>query len=161
MLLRSVRMVIPCFVATFAASGACAQGSRIPEGAQLTAAITAQDSAIFQAYNQCDLNAFARYIAPDIEFYHDKGGVTLGRADMVASIKNGVCGKLRRELKPGSLEVYPIKDFGAVEIGVHRFCELSTGRCDGMARFIHLWKYHDGVWQLSRVISYDHHPGSQ
>ncbi|MFK2901029.1 nuclear transport factor 2 family protein [Dyella jejuensis] len=126
-------------------------------GTPLTVTIAAQDSALFNAYNHCDLVTFARYIAPDIEFYHDKGGLTLGRANMVESIRHAICGKLRRELMPGTLEVYPIKDYGAVEIGEHRFCELSTGRCDAVGRFIHLWRYRNGSWQLSRVISYDHH----
>jgi hypothetical protein len=43
---------------------------------------------------------------------------------------------------------------------LRRFCELKTGNCDGVARFIHLWKYSDGKWSLSRVISYDHHIGA-
>jgi hypothetical protein len=164
MRLRSIHMAALGFAMAFAASSVLAadtNNAEIPSGAQLTATIAAQDSAIFQAYNQCDLNTFARYIAPDIEFYHDKGGVTLGRAKMVESIKNGICGKLRRELVAGSMEVYPIKGYGAVEMGAHRFCDVSTGHCDGEARFVHLWKYHAGVWQLSRVISYDHHLQSQ
>ncbi|XRD81669.1 nuclear transport factor 2 family protein [Dyella halodurans] len=129
----------------------------MPVGAALTTTIVALDSAVFDAYNRCDLEAFGRYIAPDIEFYHDKGGLTRGRAKLVESIKNAICGKLRRELVAGSLEVYPVKDFGAVEIGTHRFCDLSTGRCDAVARFIHLWEYSNGSWQITRVISYDHH----
>jgi hypothetical protein len=26
-----------------------------------------------------------------------------------------------RELVPGTLQVYPVKDYGAIEMGVHRF----------------------------------------
>lgn len=134
-----------------------ASSSGIPAGDQLTATVTALDSALFNAYNHCDLASFARYIAPDVEFYHDKGGLTRTRAKLVESIKNNICGKVRRELVAGTLEVYPIKDFGAVEIGTHRFCELGTGHCAGAARFIHLWQYNGGNWQITRVISYDHH----
>lgn len=138
------------------AVAATASNAQAPVGDELTATITALDSRIFSAYNHCDLVAFARYIAPDVEFYHDKGGLTRGRDKLVDSIKNNICGKLRRELIPGTLEVYPMKGFGAVEIGSHRFCELSTGNCDAVARFIHLWQYRDGQWTITRVISYDH-----
>jgi hypothetical protein len=128
-----------------------------PEGADLTAAVTALDSNFFGAYNRCDLATFASYIAPDVEFYHDRGGLMLGRDKLVDSVRKNICHQVRRELIPGTLEVYPIKDYGAVETGSHRFCEVSTGHCDGVARFVHLWHYSHGTWQLSRVISYDHH----
>src|SRR2546429_9812339 len=61
------------------------------------------------------------FLAEDVEFYHDQGGVTLGRAALTESVKNNICGKVTRELVPGSLQVYYMKGFGAVEIGVHRF----------------------------------------
>ena len=160
MYIRFTQMAATCFMALFAVSIAragTAPGLKMPTGTALTTTITALDSAIFGAYNRCDLDAFASYIAPDVEFYHDKGGLTRGRAQLVESVKNAICGKLRRELVPGSLEVYPIKDFGAVEIGTHRFCDLATGRCDAVARFIHLWEYSNGSWRITRVISYDHH----
>jgi Domain of unknown function (DUF4440) len=159
MFVRSTQMAAACFIAVFAATIARAdtvRSGKIPSGTELTTTITALDGAVFAAYNRCDLDTFARYIAPDIEFYHDKGGLTRGRAKLVQSIKNGICGKLRRELVAGSLEVYPIKNFGAVEIGTHRFCDLGTGRCDAVARFIHLWEYCNGSWRITRVISYDH-----
>ena len=155
--MKSIRFLVLTLSASLSASLAvAAPTSAIPIGSALTAAIAEVDSRFFDAYNHCDLVTFARYTAADIEFYHDKGGVTLGREKLTASVKNNICGKVRRELIPGSLEVYPIKNFGAVEIGAHRFCELSTGRCDGVARFIHLWQYRDGAWSLTRVISYDH-----
>lgn len=139
------------------ASAASGPNPTMPMGNELTATVTALDATLFGAYNRCDLATFARYTAPDVEFYHDKGGLTLGREKLVESVKNNICGKVRRELVPGSLEIFPIKDFGAVEMGTHRFCELSTGRCDGIARFVQLWQYRDGNWLLTRVISYDHH----
>jgi hypothetical protein len=48
--------------------------------------------------------------------------------------------------------------YGAVEIGVHRFHHPSEKGQDavGEAKFIHLWRYKDGNWQITRVISFDH-----
>lgn len=136
---------------------AAASRSEAPTGDRLTAAIAGLDRTVFDAYNHCDPVTFARYFAPDIEFYHDKTGLTVGRAKLVEAVKNNICGKVRRELVAGTLEVYPLKDFGAVEMGTHRFCQIGGDRCDGVARFIHLWQYRDGAWRITRAISYDHH----
>ncbi len=64
---------------------------------------------------------------------------------------------LKRELVPGSLEVYPIKDFGAIEIGAHTFCHIENGKNDcGTFKFVEVWKNNKGEWKLTRIISYDH-----
>ena len=39
-------------------------------------------------------------------------------------------GDIRRDLELGSLQVYPIKDYGAMEIGRHRFCHKENGKDD-------------------------------
>jgi hypothetical protein len=167
MLMRSLLMAATCVALALASSTALAKPPlrhptptrhQAPTGKELTAKITALDSAVFSAYNHCQLKTFARYFSPDVEFYHDKGGLTRSRAKLVESIKNNVCGKLTRELVPGTLEVYPIKGFGAIEMGTHRFRSVSTGRYGGIARFIQLWEYRDGNWRITRVVSYDHAP---
>ena len=76
----------------------------MPTGDQLTAVVTKLDADLFDAYNSCDLVSFARYVAPNIEFYHDKGGFEPGRQKLVKSIKDNICGKLRRVLVPGTLD---------------------------------------------------------
>ncbi len=63
-----------------------------------------------------------------LEFYHDKTGLTVGKQPFLDAIKNNICGKVQRTIVPGSLEVYPLKDYGAVEIGVHRFHNPSVRR---------------------------------
>lgn len=132
-----------------------------PFGAELTRTVESLDSAVFDAYNRCDMDKFAAYFTEDVEFYHDKSGVSYGRDVLVRDVRQYICGKVRRELLPGSLEVYPIADFGAVEIGSHRFYE-TTGPTPnvpvGVAKFIHVWQYKDGAWKISRVLSFDHAP---
>jgi ketosteroid isomerase-like protein len=114
------------------------------------------DTKLFDAYNHCDLPAFSSLVADDIEFYHDKTGLSVGRQALVDAIKNNICGKVTRELVPGSLEVYPIAGYGAVEIGVHRFHNPDEESNVGEAKFVQLWQNKDGGWKISRVISFDH-----
>jgi hypothetical protein len=133
----------------------------MPTGKQLTATITKLDANLFAAYNDCDLALFASYIAPNIEFYHDRSGLTVGRSKLVATIRTNICGKLRRVLVPGTLAVYPIPGYGALETGADQFCELRTGNCNFYSKFSQLWHFRHGTWLLSIVFSYDHHTGSR
>lgn len=117
------------------------------------------DAALFDAVNHCDMPKVASFWAEDAEFLHDKSNPTYGRDAIVASIKNNLCGKVTRELIPGTMEISPLQGYGAVEIGVHRF--LHPGTQDhgviGEAKFIHVWKNTQYGWKITRVISYDHH----
>ena len=124
----------------------------------LVQTIKALDSQLFDAYNRCDLEKFGSLLADDLEFYHDKTGLSRGRQALVDGVKNNICSKVTRELVPGTLEVYPIANYGAVEIGVHRFHHPQDSGNVGDAKFIHLWQNKDGVWKVTRVISFDHHP---
>lgn len=133
------------------ASHAQAQGDAQQIGNQL-------DQRLFGAYNTCDLAGFGALLAPDIEFYHDQGGLMIGRPQVVAAVEKNICGKVRRELVEGSLHSFPMQSYGLVQTGEHRFCAINTGRCDGTARFIHLWQNTHGTWQATRIISYDHQP---
>lgn len=123
--------------------------------------ISALDSAVFDAFNRCsvpaELQKHASYFAADVEFYHDTGGVTWTRQEMIDKTRRNVCGHFRRELVPGSLRVFPVKDFGAIEQGVHRFCQFDTGKCDGIADFTIVWRHQGDAWQITRVLSYGHH----
>jgi hypothetical protein len=122
--------------------------------------ISALDTAVFDAFNHCSVPAqlqkHASYFAPDVEFYHDTGGVTWTRKEMIERTQKNVCGHFRRELVPGTLKVFPIKDFGAIEQGVHRFCQFKLGACEGMADFVVVWRHQGDAWQITRVLSYGH-----
>jgi len=116
------------------------------------------DTRLFDAYNHCDLPVFSSLVADDLEFYHDITGLSVGRQALVDAIKNNICGKVTRELVPGTLEVYPIANYGAVEIGVHRFHHPNDPANIGEAKFMTLWQFKDGAWKITRVFSFDHHP---
>ena len=126
---------------------------------ELIRTITSLDQALFEAYNTCDLDKFGSFFIEDVEFYHDQGGVTLGRQNLTEAVKKNICGKVRRELVSETLQVYPMRGFGAVEMGVHRFHQpkVDPNKPTGEAKFIHLWQNKEGVWKVTRVISYDHH----
>ena len=126
---------------------------------ELFQTIAGLDKRLFDAIDRCDMQIESSLWADDAEFYHDKNGLMVGGSQIVDAIKNNLCGKVKRELVPGTLEVYPLTGYGAVEIGVHRFLhpwEQDHGVV-GEAKFIHVWRYKDGAWKITRVISIDHH----
>lgn len=127
---------------------------------ELFQTVSALDTQVFDAFNHCSepgqLQKHASYFAPDVEFYHDSGGVTWTREAMLANTEKHVCGHFRRELVPGTLKVFPIKDFGAIAQGEHRFCQFASGRCEGRAEFVMVWHDNGGHWEITRVLSYGH-----
>ena len=71
------------------------------------------------------------------------------------AVKKNICGKVTRELLQGSIEVYEIKGYGAVQIGFHGFHnnqEKETGPTH-FSKFIQLWRFDNNSWKLTRVIS--------
>ena len=134
----------------------------IQSQAELDKAITALDAALFDSYNRCDLEKFGTFFTDDVEFYHDQGGVTLGKENLTESIKKNICGgDVRRELVPGTLQAHYMKGYGLVETGVHRFYHPKSNTPAGEGKFIHLWQYKDGAWKITRAISYDHHTAAK
>jgi hypothetical protein len=120
--------------------------------------IAHQDSVLFNAFNNRDLETFKSAFTTDLEFYHDKGGLTDYNYS-VESFKRTIAQNngLRRELVKGSLEIHPIKDYGAIQIGSHTFCHPENGKMDcGTFKFMHIWKKTTEGWKITRVISYNH-----
>ena len=141
-------------------AGANAQSARRepPPDTALFRTIASLDSALFDSYNRCDLPKFASFIVDSVEFYHDQTGLMVGVTNLTEAIKQNICGKVVRQLIPESLEVYPMKGYGAVEIGRHRFHPPGAKPAEtGGAQFIMLWQNNGGVWKITRVISFDHH----
>ncbi len=121
--------------------------------------IQSLDTKLFNAYNHCDLTTLGTMVSDDLEFYHDQTGLSVGKEPFLAAIKQNICGKVQRELLSGTLEVYPLKGYGAVEIGIHRFHHPENAENVGDAKFVTLWQNKDGVWKVTRVISYNHNHG--
>lgn len=122
--------------------------------------IKRMDSLLFEAFNKCDTAASRVFFTNDLEFYHDKGGLT-GYEENMRSIRKRCSSNyiVRRELVPGTMEVFPIKDYGAIQLGNHRFYFKNQGEAeqlDGTFRFVHVWKNENGRWRIARVVSFDH-----
>lgn len=125
-----------------------------PGSKELYNAIVHMDSVYFNAYNTCDMDKQAAIYADSIEFYHDKGGLMTSKKDLLAALKANICGKVTRVLVPGSIEVYPIGNWGAVEIGLHRFINHQESETASKPdKFIVIWRYRNNQWQITRVIS--------
>ena len=125
---------------------------------ELDNAVMRLDTELFDAYNRCDLEKFKSMLADDVEFYHDQGGITLGKDALTESVKKNICPTdTRRELVLGTFEAHYMKGIGAIEIGTHRFLHAKSGGATGEGRFITLWQYKDGGWKVTRALSFDHH----
>ncbi len=116
--------------------------------------IAAMDAKWEDAYNNCKLDVMEEVISEDLEFYHDQGGLMTSKQKLNEALKNNICGKVTRELKKGSLEVYPIKGYGAVEMGLHGFHNSQEPSSKiHYSKFVHIWTRVNGKWQITRVIS--------
>src|SRR5687768_1720167 len=74
---------------------------------KLTITILYNDSLFWTTYNNCDIEKFGQFFTDDLEFYHDKGGITNGLSNMVESFKKNLCSnenfRLRREVIAGTM----------------------------------------------------------
>ena len=127
---------------------------------QLYNEIYEMDSLMFNAFNQHDADKMMTFFSEDLEFFHDKGGLDhyaeTRKKSIDLFIRNTTTG-LYRTLVKGSMEVYPIPGYGAVETSSHTFCHKENGRDDcGTFKNIMIWKKVNNHWKVSRVISYDH-----
>lgn len=131
-----------------------------PISKELYDTIAYQDSIFFDSFNSRNLDKLKALLSEDLEFYHDFGGVTNYNQNIDAFkriFENDR--RVRRELLKNTLEVYPIKDFGAVETGIHRFYVAEKGQQEKLssdAKFVHVWQKKDGLWKITRIISYGH-----
>ena len=129
-----------------------------PSSPDLFKEIERADSLMFQAFNTQDMSAFKAMFTEDLEWFQDNGGLIPYKTvfeNFGNTFRNE--NKLSRELVKGSLEVYPIKDYGAIQIGRHQFKHMENGKLEiGTFKFLMIWQKKDEKWRISRVISYDH-----
>jgi hypothetical protein len=140
----------------------------MPEGPALHQSIAARDAEFFElVFVGCDAKRLATMLTDDFEMYHDRGGLVATSAAPFVEQYAKDCVKRsqpeewrsRRELVAGTLKVWPVPGFGAIEDGEHVFYERKGDGPEkkvGRARFTQAWKWTPDGWRLARVFSYDH-----
>nr|WP_322626215.1 nuclear transport factor 2 family protein [uncultured Flavobacterium sp.] len=126
------------------------------------------DNLLFEeGFNNCNYKTLEDILAPDLEFYHDNGGMQ-NKQEFIDATRKNICGsaygKITRKAVAGSVEVFPLykngEIYGVLQNGIHEFYIQPTGKAvqkTGMARFSCLWLLNDKKqWILKRVMSYDH-----
>ncbi|TRX37402.1 serine hydrolase [Flavobacterium sp. ZT3R18] len=142
--------------------------SQVEKNSELFKTIILKDSLLFNVgFNTCNISQFENLLSEKFEFYHDKDSIS-NKKQFLHNLRNGLCispttYQSRRELLPESTEIYPLykkdKLYGAIQIGVHQFYETVEKRKEvfgSSAKFTHVWLLENGVWKLSRSLSYDH-----
>ena len=135
---------------------------------ELFKTIAIMDSLMFStAQKDCDLETYESFLSEDFEYFHDKAGFTPSKEDEMKDMAI-FCGEeqrrrqpLRRALTKGTLKVYPMDNYGALEFCDHIFyLQINDGteKVIGSGKMTALWKKEDNAWKLTRIISYDHQP---
>jgi hypothetical protein len=162
-----VRRFAPALIAVLCA-GCAHQPTAAPDIADgvrsgpLFDELARMDAILFDAsFASCDAAKANAIFTDDVEFYHDEAGFSVGEQVRENTRRlTAACPGTRgvtRTVVPGSLRVYPIEGYGAVQMGIHRFDERGAPSST-LARFVHLWRLENGKWRLARVLSLDHHP---
>ena len=126
----------------------------LSQTSELYKTIVKLDSVFFDAYNNCRLDIQEAFYSDSIEFYHDIGGLSTSKKDLLEGTKKNICGKVSRELVKGSIEVSPIPNYGAVELGSHMFHNnQEKDQIPHPSKFVIIWRNNNGKWQITRVIS--------
>lgn len=158
--IRFLFLIVAAFSISARAEDQGVATKKAASSGELFETIAGMDTKIFDAFNAHDVDRLMSLFTDDLEFYHDTGGLqdyrqnAEGFKKMFASVPD-----IRRDLVKGSLEVYQIKDYGAMEIGQHRFCHKENGKDDcGTFGFAMVWRKTGESWKISRVLSYGHQP---
>ncbi|MEP7165481.1 MAG: nuclear transport factor 2 family protein [Ferruginibacter sp.] len=129
-----------------------------PTSQSLFNEIAHMDSVLFNAFNTQNMNLFKPLFTEDLEWYQDNGGLIPYKIvfdNFENTFKKEF--KLTRQLVKSTLEVHPLKDYGAIETGTHQFRHIENGKEEvGTFKFLMIWRKTGDSWKISRVVSYDH-----
>jgi hypothetical protein len=156
--LRTIYITLTFVIVSDNLFGQSGASTYIPEDRSLYDTIYYQDSILFNAFNDRNFERFKTFFASNLEVFQDNIGIRLFDQSMEA-FRGIFSGDyiLTRHLVKGSLEVYPIKNYGAIETGSHTFCHSENGKSDcGTFKFVHIWELQNGRWKITRIITYDH-----
>ena len=164
---QSIKLLAVCIIGLLINSDIAF--AQVNKNSELFKTLKSNDSILFKVgFNKCEIEKSAKLMFDDLEFYHDKSGITNSKAEFISVMKNGLCKpnnteKPYRFLVEGSLEVFPLYNndtlYGALQNGKHFFSPDKTmtyEKSNNYALFSHLWILENNVWKIKRVISYNH-----
>jgi hypothetical protein len=116
--------------------------------------IAHMDTLIFDAFNSQKIDLLKLYFDPKLELYQDNIGVRNYNETMEAFTnlfkKDYV---LTWKVVPGSMEVYPIKGYGAIQTGQHIFSHVEAGKEQSATyKFMQIWQKKDSVWTAKSIL---------
>lgn len=118
-----------------------------------------KDSEFFEAaFVTCDAEKFKAIFTADDAFYYDRTSISLMEAPRATDSCPHDQG-VTRTLVPGTLEVYPLKGYGALQVGYHTFSRAGE-RGTETTRFVHLWNRVGTTWKLRRAYNHTPKPGA-
>jgi Domain of unknown function (DUF4440) len=144
-----------CFLLPLLVASAAEPGRQAKSG-PLFEAITRMDRHLFNAFNAHNVDRLMSLASKNVELYQENDGLK-NYEECITEFKDMFAhdSDIRRELVEGTVEVYPIGGYGALEVGQHRFCHTQNGKEDcGVFGFAVLWQKTDDSWKVSRLVNY-------
>ncbi|MCF8425194.1 MAG: class A beta-lactamase-related serine hydrolase [Bacteroidia bacterium] len=142
--------------------------AQVEKNTELYKTILSKDSLLFEVgFNTCDLKQIEILLSEKFEFFHDKDSIS-NKNEFLEKLRNGLCKspttyQSRRELILESLQIYPLYKnkvlYGAIQTGNHKFYETVGGKKEtyaSSANFTHVWLLENGIWKLTKSLSYNH-----
>ena len=129
-----------------------------PTSGPLYNEIAHMDTLLFDAFNSRNIDRLKQFFDTSLELYQDNIGVR-NYKETIDAFSNlfKMDYVLTRKLVSGSMEVYPIKGYGAIHTGMHVFSHIENGKYqEGTYKFMQIWQKKDGVWRVTREITYGH-----
>jgi hypothetical protein len=160
--LRQLYLILAILLLAAASTNSKASITLPPPASQTSGSLYKEiahvDSLMFNAFNSRNIEGLKRYFDLSLEVYQDNTGLRNYKEAVSAFTelfkKDYV---LTRTLVPGSMEVYPIKDYGAIQTGRHMFSHIENGKLQQATfKFMQIWQKKDGTWKITRLITYDH-----
>ncbi|MDE2155729.1 MAG: nuclear transport factor 2 family protein [Xanthomonadaceae bacterium] len=122
------------------------------DDAWLYQTLTAREAALTRAYDTCNLHALRASLFAGTTVTTPDGR----HIDPVIDARDHVCGRLHREVVPGSLVVRALGDDSALVSGVQRFCANDSDSCSEKGeRFFQLWTLGHGHWRMGVILDLD------
>lgn len=120
--------------------------------AWLRQTLAERESALTRAYNTCNLHALRASVFAGTTILTPDGR----HIDPVIDARDHVCGRLLREVAPGSLVVRALGDDSALVSGVQRFCASDSDSCpEKDETFVHLWTLGQEHWRMGLMLDLD------